>query len=305
VKLQNLTQNDQPINMAKSKPRVKPKSKPTPSKPITSGRPPLSKPEQPTLSSKATRTLIRTHHTLLKAHASALSSNDTAKAATIAAEITASGGLESYQLASTLGQSLSRGGDSSRILVSWLQPAFATAQANGTRLRMLEVGALSVSNACSRVPCLDIDRIDLHSQMPGIREIDFMELSPPATEDEKYHLVSLSLVLNFVPEASARGEMLRRIPKFLRRATDVAGGFPSYLFFVLPLPCVENARYMDQAKLGAIMESLGFTNAFVKKTAKLYYSLWRYDEERKEEQTFAKKELRAGGKRNNFAIVLR
>lgn len=169
---------------------------------------------------------------------------------------------------------------------------------------MLEVGALSVKNACGRVPGLEVQRIDLHAQEPGIREIDFMVLPLPGTEAEKFHLVSLSLVLNFVPEAGARGEMLRRVPMFLRRG-EAAGKFQSYLFFVLPLPCVENARYMDEGRLGAIMGSLGFTIAQVKKTAKLYYSLWKYEEGTAEEQTFAKKELRAGGKRNNFAIVLR
>lgn len=281
------------------------KSKSTTPKSFTKGRPPLAKSQKPTLSAKATRTLIRSHHNLRKAHATALASKDAAKAATIEAEIEARGGLESYQLASTVGQSTSRGGDSSKALVEWLKPAFERAQANGERLRMLEVGALSMTNACSNVPSLDIDRIDLHSQTPGIREIDFMEMPLPATEAEKYHIVSLSLVLNFVPEASARGEMLRRIPDFLLRTSDTAGSFASHLFFVLPLPCVENARYMDEKKLDSIMESLGFSKAYVKKTAKLYYSLWRYDEEPETELKFAKKELRPGGKRNNFAIVLR
>ena len=265
--------------MGKNKPKARAKSANLRS--VTKGRPPLAKPAIPALSAKATRSLIRSHHNLNKAHATALAANDTAKAATIAAEIKAKGGLESYQLASTIGQSSSRGGDSSKVLVEWLKADFAQANANGERLRMLEVGALSMANACSHVPCLHIDRIDLHAQMPGIREIDFMELPLPVTETERYHIISLSLVLNFVPEASA------------------------YLFFVLPLPCVDNARYMNEARLGSILQSLGFTNEHVKKTAKLYYSLWRYDEAMNLDQTFAKKELRSGGKRNNFAIVLR
>ena len=288
--------------MGKNKPKSRAKSAILRS--VTKGRPPLARPAIPALSAKATRSLIRSHHNLNKAHATALAANDTAKAATIAAEIKAKGGLESYQLASRIGQSSSRGGDSSKVLVEWLKADFAKANVNGERLRMLEVGALSMTNACSHVSCLDIDRIDLHAQMPGIREIDFMELPLPVTETERYHIVSLSLVLNFVPEAPARGEMLRRIPKFLRRVTDTAEKFASYLFFVLPLPCVENARYMDEARLGFILQSLGFTNVHVKKTAKLYYSLWRYDEATNLDQTFAKKELRSGGKRNNFAIVL-
>ena len=298
-------ENEKTVNsmMGKNKPKAKAKSANLRS--VTRGRPPLAKPAKPALSAKATRSLIRSHHNLNKAHAKALAANDTAKAATIAAEITARGGLESYQLASTIGQSSSRGGDSSKVLVEWLKADFAQAHANGERLRMLEVGALSMTNACSHVPCLQIDRIDLHAQMPGIQEIDFMKLPLPVTETERYHIVSLSLVLNFVPEATARGEMLRRIPKFLRRVTDTAEKFASCLFFVLPLPCLENARYMDETRLDSILQSLGFINMHVKKTAKLYYSLWRYNEATNVHQTFAKKALRAGGKRNNFAIVLR
>jgi 25S rRNA (adenine2142-N1)-methyltransferase len=277
------------------------KSKPRPRR-LTSGRPPLFTRPPPTLSSKATRTLIRQHHTLLKSHASALASNDDTKAAALAAALSASGGLERYQHASTLGQSSPRGGDSSRLLVTWLGAEFSATYAAGLPLRILEIGALSVSNACSRVKGLEVQRIDLHSQDPGIREIDFMELLLPGIEAEKFHLVSLSLVLNFVPEASARGEMLRRIPQFLQTTST---NFPSYLFFVLPLPCIENARYMDESRLEAIMGSLGFTIDRVKKTAKLYYSLWRYKAGTAEEKTFAKKEVRKGRGRNNFAILLR
>ena len=274
------------------------------SKSVTRGRPPLANPQKPALSAKATRTLIRSHHTLRKAHAAALASHDTAKAVAIEAEIESRGGLQSYQLASTIGQSASRGGDSSRVLVSWLNVRFDAAKVKGERLRMLEVGALSTENACSMVQCLAIDRIDLHSQAPGIQEIDFMELPIPPSETERYHIVSLSLVLNFVPDATGRGKMLRRIPNFLRRASDVADGFSSYLFFVLPLPCIDNARYMDEDRLIAIMQSLGFVSVHVKKTTKLYYSLWRYELVANLAQTFVKEELNPGRTRNNFCIVL-
>jgi 25S rRNA (adenine2142-N1)-methyltransferase len=271
-------------------------------KSVTRGRPPLAKPQKPALSAKATRNLIRSHHTLRKTHAVALASNDVAKAASIEAEIEANGGLNSYQLASTLGQSTDRGGDSSKVLVEWLKPTFEAAQAKGERLRMLEIGTLSTENACSKIPCVDIDRIDLHSQAPGIREIDFMDLPIPETEAEQYAILSLSLVLNFVPSAPARGEMLRRIHKFLR--TGPTDCFTSCLFFVLPLPCIENARYMNEKRLNAIMQSLGFNLAYIKKTTKLYYSLWRYEGKSEIERKFGKEELNPGRSRNNFSIVL-
>lgn len=295
----NLTsQNEYEDTMGKSKPKV------GDLKSVTRGRPPLAR-QRPALSARATRSLIRSHHTLRKAYAAALASKDAAKAAFIQAEIEAKGGLNSYQLASTLGQSTDRGGDSSKILVEWLKPACEAARAEGRQLRMLEVGALSTENACSKVPCLDIDRIDLHSQASGIREIDFMDLPIAEAETEKYHIVSLSLVLNFVSSAPARGEMLRRIPNFLQ--IRAAGDSISCLFFVLPLPCIENARYMNERRSNAIMQSLGFTRMHVKKTTKLYYSLWRYDGQSEGDirQKFGKEELNPGRTRNNFSIVLR
>ena len=276
------------------------------SKSVSRGRPPLAKAQKPALSAKATRTLIRTHHNLLKVYAAAVASNDTAKAASIRAEIEAKGGLESYQLASTLGQSNSRGGDSSKVLVDWLKIDFDAAQAKGERLRMLEVGALSTKNACSKVRCLDIDRIDLHSQAPEIREIDFMDLPIPETEAETYQIVSLSLVLNFVPEPSARGEMLKRIPKFLQSPTYRAGRYGAYLFLVLPLHCITNSRYMNERLLNSTMHGLGFSNLQIKRTSKLHYSLWRYNKDRHFKRRFPveKKEINPGGRRNNFSIVL-
>ncbi len=280
----------------------KPKSRT--SKSVTRGRPPLAK-STTTLSAKATRTLIRSHHNLRKAHAAALANSDTAKVASIEAEIESNGGLDSYQLASVIGQSSPRGGDSSKVLCKWLQTEFSEAPAKNERLRMLDIGALSVQNACSKVPCLDIDRIDLHSQAPEIREIDFMDLPIPVSEAGKYHLVSLSLVLNFVPEAYARGEMLRRVPRLLRNPQHQLNKFGSYLFLVLPLPCILNSRYMDENRLSAIMQSLGFTKWHVKQTAKLHYSFWTYDGQNGTDTIFEKKEIHPGGKRNNFSIVLR
>ena len=282
--------------------RFKPKTRQTP-KSVTRGRPPLAK-STPTLSAKATRTLIRSHHNLRKAHAAALAISDIVKVASIEAEIESNGGLDSYQLASVIGQSSPRGGDSSKVLCKWLQTEFSEAQTKNERLRMLEIGALSVQNACSKIPCLDIDRIDLHSQAPQIREIDFMDLPIPVSEAGKYHLVSLSLVLNFVPEASARGEMLRRIPRFLQNLQHQLNEFGSHIFLVLPLPCILKSRYMDENRLSAIMQSLGFTKSHVKQTAKLHYSLWTYDGGKNSDAVFEKKEIHPGGKRNNFSIVL-
>jgi len=283
---------------------IRPKAKK--SKAISHGRPPLSKTQPAQLSSKTTRSIIRSHHMLHKELAKAIKQGDAARASNLERLINDKGGLESYQIASNLGQNNARGGDSSKVLVGWLREATADSRSRNSRLRMLEIGSLSVRNACSQLDCLDVTRIDLHSQEPGIRQIDFMDLTVPCAEGERYHIISLSLVLNFVPDANGRGAMLQRIPEFL--VTDSSEGvsriYPC-LFLVLPLPCVANSRYLTEGRLEEMMTSLGFTSIRVKRTAKLYYSLWRYEcREGGTDVTFTKEELRSGASRNNFAIVL-
>jgi 25S rRNA (adenine2142-N1)-methyltransferase len=47
--------------------------------------------------------------------------------------------------------------------------------------------------------------IDLNPQSPRVLKKDFFELEKPVTEDAKFHVVCLSLVVNFVPDALLRG----------------------------------------------------------------------------------------------------
>jgi 25S rRNA (adenine2142-N1)-methyltransferase len=279
----------------------KPKKKKSAS--IIWGRPPLAKTRTASLSSKATRTLIRSHHNLQKIYTQALKDGNDARARELEAEITASGGLPKYQLASTLGQSAERGGDSSRMLVEWLEPIFEEALSKTHWLRLLEVGALSTKNACSRVACLDVRRIDLKSRDAGIEEVDFMDMPVPL-DGEKFHIISLSLVLNYVPDPASRGEMLARLPKFLEYPEN--GSMKSSVFIVLPLACVTNSRYLTEERLSHIMHTLGFQLSKRKMTSKLYYSLWTLGPMTRSNSHFQikKEELRSGATRNNFAITL-
>lgn len=291
-------------------PRSKSKARP---KTLTHGRPPLSKSQHVSLSSRATRSIIRSHHVLQKQVATATAKGDHETIRRLQAELDGSGGLESYQLASTLGQAAERGGDTSKVLVEWLRDDFQqTRSQNGRRLRMLEIGALSTKNACSNVDCLDVKRIDLKSTQPGIEEVDFMHMPIP---HERFDVVSLSLVLNFVPTASARGDMLRRVSLFLRHQADIhhtaranTGGVRVMpcLFLVLPLPCVANSRYLDMDRLRTIMKSLGYDSVKSKRTTKLYYELYVHSVRNalSKPPNFKKEELRKGNSRNNFAIVL-
>ncbi|KIW70967.1 hypothetical protein PV04_03194 [Phialophora macrospora] len=356
--------------------KVKPKAKPNAA---------AAHANSSSLSSKHTRALINTHHLLQKRLATARAQANTAQIQALETQLAAQGGLKAYQLASRTGQSRDRGGDSSRLLVRWLdgelrarrealrqrrrgRDGLRSASSSSSRsspssgsdsnapssdngdhvLRILEVGALSTENALNIPEITAVRRIDLRSSGPGIEEVDFMDLPVPrdssssssssSTEDKcreggrggYYDVLSLSLVLNYVPDATARGEMLKRTTLFLRRSlvpplisssashdeqqtsrTDDVPVLPG-LFLVLPAPCLHNSRYLTGEHLAALLNSLGYCLVRAKTTRKLYYSLWRYDgpgarEEwvRKGGQTvFKKREINPGGGRNNFCIVL-
>lgn len=287
---------------------------------LAAGRPPLlQKPKS--ISSKATQTLISQIHTLEKRKNQAARSGDKEAEAEIAAKIRSLGGIEKYQQASLQGQRNERGGDSSKVLMEWLKPVESELKATAAndsslRLRMLEVGALSTTNACSRSGFFDIQRIDLNSQGDGILQQDFMERPLPKDDTERFDIISLSLVLNFVPEPVGRGDMLLRTLDFLRLPACFRDGtmtalkphFPS-LFLVLPAPCVSNSRYLDEEKLTSILVALGYKVTQKKKTLKLvYYLLTRTAKPPpilRSGMAFTKKELRSGVSRNNFAVVLK
>jgi 25S rRNA (adenine2142-N1)-methyltransferase len=281
-----------------------------PAKSLAAGRPPVFH-RAKSISRKSTKALINKHHLLEKRKRQAIAKGDKAEELAIDAEITAIGGIERYQEASLQGQRHDRGGDSSWVLMEWLQSCLSSQEtASGRRLRMLEVGALSTQNACSKSGNFDIERIDLNSQGEGILQQDFMERPLPRNQSELFDVISLSLVLNFVPEPKGRGEMLRRTTQFLHPpgrypvTPELAANFPS-LFLVLPAPCVTNSRYLDEERLASIMSSLGYTKVASKTTQRLVYYLWRRDSNCEGTPgPFPKREIRSGPKRNNFAVVL-
>ncbi|WYZ40352.1 hypothetical protein EsH8_IV_000693 [Colletotrichum jinshuiense] len=286
---------------------------------LSSGRPPTLK-KAKSISRKETRTLINTHHTLQKKRQQALGRNDEKEAAAIAAEISALGGLEEYQRASLQGQRTDRGGDSSRVLLEWLrsaklQPLKAKGKGENEggahrRLRMLEVGALSTDNACSKSGFFEMELIDLNSQQAGILQQDFMERPLPKDDPERFDIISLSLVLNYVPDHSLRGQMLLRTLSFLRQPNDDLSDsarvlFPS-LFVVLPRSCISNSRYFSQGRLVELMALLGYVQLEGKVTNKLAYSFWRRENTpRMPMPPVVKKEINPGLNRNNFTITLK
>ncbi|KAJ2162267.1 25S rRNA (adenine2142-N1)-methyltransferase [Coemansia sp. RSA 552] len=279
-------------------------------------------------SSAETRRRINHFHTLIKeysklgARRSQLAdlkdiAETEAQIQQIAEEMARMGGLDWYQKASLLGQSKRRGGDTSRWLVPKLRDLGLHQRKDG-KLRLLDVGALSCLNYAQERAWIDVVPIDLNSQEPGIRQLDFLDIEigpePPVAgagpDDEdsasssKFHtpfdVVCLSLVVNFIGDPAKRGDMLRQGSRIL-----ASGG---YLFLVLPRSCVDNSRYMDDDRLLAIMQSLGFTQVASHHTAKLAHYLYRLDSAPptgdSDEQCFKKKMLHSAPGRNNFSIVV-
>jgi 25S rRNA (adenine2142-N1)-methyltransferase len=270
-------------------------------KSLSSGRPPNVTKPRASMSSQATRKLIRTHHTLNKKLETAKSKGNDAEAVELEAQIEKLGGLKAYQQASIQGQSIDRGGDSSVVLMKWLEPTSDALSKNEPKLRLLEVGALSTSNVCSRSGHFDVQRIDLNSQGDGILQQDFMERPLPKSGAEKFDIISLKRTCQFL-------DTRHRID----RDASIQAVFPA-LFLVLPAPCVTNARYMDEGRLGEIMNSLGYVLLQRKQTLKLVYYLWQLQgvpneakakTKTKTKAKFLKKEVNPGPTRNNFSIVL-
>ncbi|KAJ2985801.1 hypothetical protein NUW58_g5340 [Xylaria curta] len=282
------------------------KGKKRPSKSLAIGRPPTVKKPR-SISRKATRGLINTIHQLEKKKAQAVAKGNKAAEAAADVEIASLGGIQKYQQASLQGQRNDRGGDSSRTLMEWLRPRFSASglTADGS-VRMLEVGALSTTNECSKSGFFDMERIDLNSQSDGILQQDFMKRPLPTDDKHTFDIISLSLVLNYVPDAQGRGDMLLRTLDFLKKpdTTKSHDAFPC-LFLVLPAPCVSNSRYMNEPLLEEIMKALGYMKTHSKTTQKLVYYLWRRILRAPTRiPTFKKVELRSGSTRNNFSIVL-
>ncbi|GEQ70849.1 hypothetical protein JCM33374_g4529 [Metschnikowia sp. JCM 33374] len=219
------------------------------------------------------------------------------------AEIDLRGGLHVYQMASTVGQDHQRGGDSSKWLVKWFE------QQKRTAASALEIGCLSATNAISTCGRFGhVTRIDLNSQGPSILQQDFMQRPSPASDADRFDVISCSLVLNFVPTPAQRGAMLKRMTDFLREPEPVQTGSEhknkSALFLVLPLPCLSNSRYFNRDMLREIMASLGFREIQSHEAKKVIYLL--YDWEGKQAMTNVvarkKREIHSGGTRNNFYV---
>jgi 25S rRNA (adenine2142-N1)-methyltransferase len=91
----------------------------------------------------------------------------------------------------------------------------------------LEIGAINIQ--LQQCPWLDTDSIDVNSQHPLIKEINFFDL--PLTFE--YDICISSMVVNCVTKPSQRGEMLLKMRYILKNDN-------SLLLLVLPSRCVDS-----------------------------------------------------------------
>ncbi|KIJ60606.1 hypothetical protein HYDPIDRAFT_116904 [Hydnomerulius pinastri MD-312] len=253
---------------------------------------------------QTTRTLIRRFHVLLKKQRQLQKDTRTAsnaqELADVEREIEEMGGLAAYQRMSSIGQGTDRGGGSEKVLIKWLTTMGMSKREGKGKLSLLEVGALKPDNYASCSSWIEATPMDLRSRHPAILEQDFLRMAIDEHR-ERWDVISLSLVVNFVPEPKDRGRMLTLAHTFLRPS--------GLLFLALPLPCVENSRYLTFELLQSLMAAIGFAEIEKKwrEGGKMAYWLYRRvqpDRPSSSHSDFRKKDVCRQGKRNNFAILL-
>eukprot|EP00038_Savillea_parva_P010850 m.193253 g.193253 ORF g.193253 m.193253 type:complete len:289 (-) comp18880_c0_seq1:1485-2351(-) len=283
------------------------RKRPSSRKPVTTGSIGVVLPAGPAAGSggkpskagknKAHAALISAFHAVNKKLAHARDSGDSALASELQAQLDAMGGLEQYQRASVKGEDL-RATNTSKWLLKHLE-ATGRRPLPPHRLVLLDVGALRINYA--HIKWVDADAIDLNAQVSAITAIDFFDYEPTHREGETpYDVVSLSLVVNFVPEPRRRGEMLRRACRMVKPHGIV--------FIVLPRACVENSRYTTVDSLQAVCEALGLTVTKQHLSAKLVYFVCELTHPAKHRSPdpapFKRRLLRPGADRNNFHVGL-
>jgi 25S rRNA (adenine2142-N1)-methyltransferase len=231
---------------------------------------------------------------ITKAHALLKKVNSTSAAAADAA-LASLGGLAAYQAASLGGESACGGVDSS----DWVKEELSNRKQPAPSSRLLDVGAIVARYDDE----YNATHIDLTSKDPDVQKIDFFDFVKEAQADQvSFSTVVLSLVVNFVGSAQARGDMLKKASELLRPE--------GLLFFVLPAACVDNSRYLDQSLLLEILKVCGFEHLDVSHSnnGRLWRCIGRKQSDGQSSPAFdvapfqKKRVLRGGPDRNNFNI---
>ncbi len=165
------------------------------------------------------------------------------------------GGIDAYQKASKLGEERSGGFNSAKWVVSKLKEH--NIRSKSGKLSLLDVGALSC-NYSKYKAWIDCTAIDLNPQHSSVIKADFLTL-----KDAQYDVVVLSLVINLEGDSQRRGDMLKLCSHIVVKDGS--------LFIVLPLPCVENSRFLDKELFISMTDSLGFSVVSQHCSKRLYF----------------------------------
>eukprot|EP01116_Phalansterium_solitarium_P007085 TRINITY_DN19563_c0_g1_i1.p1 TRINITY_DN19563_c0_g1~~TRINITY_DN19563_c0_g1_i1.p1 ORF type:complete len:320 (-),score=91.95 TRINITY_DN19563_c0_g1_i1:24-983(-) len=199
------------------------------------------------------------------------------------------GGIRTYQEASLFDYK-SRNHSSCRWVTDKLTEAGLRPTGKRDRITLLDVGA--IVNNYQPVKWIDCMAIDLQPRDTGVVKKDFFDL--PA--DLRFNVIVLSLVVNFVPDARKRGEMLRRSHSML---TDAG-----HLFVILPLACLNNSRYLTHELFERMLAALGFAVVHKKDSKKLAFYMLRKQDLPTKPERFKVTSIVGGANRNNFCIKL-
>ncbi|CAH0487316.1 unnamed protein product [Peronospora farinosa] len=197
------------------------------------------------------------------------------------------GGRQAYQDASILSTSFHR---TSKWVFQLLTSFEMRPKAKQQPLKVLEVGAINTQ--LLSCPWLDVRAIDLHSRHKHIEQCDFFSLKPTG----EFHVVVSSMVLNCVPGADKRGEMLRLYREHLKK--------DGLLFLMLPLLCLRHSQFMTYARFTKILMAVGFRVRETKDSPKVAFFCLERTETMDETASFPQKLLVPGDKRNDFNVVI-
>ncbi|GAA95295.1 uncharacterized protein L969DRAFT_45021 [Mixia osmundae IAM 14324] len=235
-----------------------------------------------------TSQLIARYHALEKRLAR---ETDAIVRAQLKAEQEELGGLATYQDSSLQGSDKTKGGQTAK----WSVKQLIELQGK-ISMRVLDVGAIEGTAYAKQSTWLDVTYLDLNPRADHVIKGDFLTF-PPETDkqEDKFDMICLSLVINFVGDIKARADMVRRAHRLLRDN--------GLLFIVLPLPCLENSRYLNSPRFEAILATLGFARIRQHDSAKLTHWLFRRTQAGNT-TAWPRREVRAGAKRNNFVLIV-
>jgi 25S rRNA (adenine2142-N1)-methyltransferase len=199
---------------------------------------------------KSTQKVISEYHTLMK-RLSLLESSDISAGSSdeifkIQERLKELGGLEGYQKASLKGGNKKQGFfKTCQFLLPFLKSIRNSISSDVTdmttgnstkstkennvpkNIKLLDVGALD-GQTFVKIPWIQCTSIDLNPQSHLVKKQDFFDRPLPKTDQDRFHVICMALVINFVPSAQKRGDMLLRCRDFLLET--------GLVYIVLPSP---------------------------------------------------------------------